>query len=49
MKRGRISKAHCLCPLNVDGEIVAVLGFMQNGGAEVSIGRTFEVVFRLFV
>ncbi len=27
MKRTRISKAHYLCQLNVDREIVAVLGF----------------------
>jgi len=38
-----------LCPLNVGKEIVAVLGFMQNGGEGVSVGRTFEVVFRLVI
>ena len=37
MKRRRISKAHYLCSLNVDREIVAVLGFMQNGGLRVVI------------
>ncbi|MBA7505591.1 hypothetical protein ES706_04265 [subsurface metagenome] len=47
MKRRRISKAHYLCSLNVDREIVAVIGFMQNGGDRVSIGRTFELRFML--
>jgi len=35
--------------LNVDRVIVAVPGFMRKGGAEVSIGRTFEVAFSLAI